>query len=343
MRLITGGNMDVNLNKDVVLTELQAKEKTIVEMRQEIKILKEQIAWFKKQVHDRSSEKIKDEPNAKQGQLFNEVEAIATDSPTEDESVTVPEHQRKKKGRKKIPKDLPRVDIYHDLPDDKKFCGKDGSPLKRISEVVSEQLDYVPAKMRVLRHIRYKYVCSGCDAAPTTAPKPPVLLPKSNASASLLAHIATAKYVDGLPLYRQERQFERLGIELDRSLMARSMIKIGQEHLQPLVNLLNDASISSSLIHMDETRIQVLRGDKDPSADHWVWVRVSGPPKRRVVLFDYDPSRATSVPRRLLCGFADALVTDGYKPYETVAQENKLAHGGCCTREHKGPRSPQIP
>ena len=183
--------------------------------------------------------------------------------------------------------------------------------------------------MRVLRHIRYKYVCGSCDAAPTTAPKPPVLLPKSNASASLLAHIATAKYVDGLPLYRQERQFERLGIEIDRSVMARWMIKIGQEHLQPLVNLLNDESISSSLIHMDETRIQVLRSDKSPSADHWVWVRVSGPPKRRTVLFDYDPSRATHVPRRLLEGFTGKLVTDGHKPYEKVARESGLIHAGC--------------
>ena len=97
--------------------------------------------------------------------------------------------------------------------------------------------------MRVLRHIRYKYVCSHCDTPPITASKPPVLLPKSNASASLLAHITTAKYVDGLPLYRQERQFERLGLSLNRSLMAKWMIKIGDHHIQPLINLLNDESL----------------------------------------------------------------------------------------------------
>ena len=111
--------------------------------------------------------------------------------------------------------------------------------------------------------------------------------------------------------------------------MAKWMIKIGEVHLRPLINLLNDASRSSSLIHMDETRRQVLRTEKDPSADHWVWVRVSGPPKQRVVLFDYDPSRGTSVPRRLLDGFTGTLVTDGYKPYETVAKEKQLTHAGC--------------
>ena len=96
--------MEGNINKDVVLSALQTQEKTIVELRQEVQILKEQIAWFRKQVHDRSSEKTKDDPNAKQGQLFNEVESIATHNPTDDESVTVPEHKRKKKGRKKSPR-----------------------------------------------------------------------------------------------------------------------------------------------------------------------------------------------------------------------------------------------
>jgi len=329
--MLTDPNIVVEKAQDhhALFAALKEQKTTNASLLQENKILKEQVAWFKKQIHDRSSEKSKDEPNAQQGQLFNEIESIAENAPTDDEKITIPAHARKKKGRKKIPQDLPRIDVIYDLPDDQKTCSQDGHPLKRISEVTSEQLDYVPAKMRVLRHIRYKYVCSHCDTPPITASKPPVLLPKSNASASLLAHITTAKYVDGLPLYRQERQFERLGLSLNRSLMAKWMIRIGDHHIQPLINLLNDESRSSKLIHMDETRIQVLRSNKDPSADHWVWVRASGPPKQRVVLFDYDPSRATTVPRRLLDGFNGILVTDGYKPYDSVAREKQLTHAGC--------------
>ena len=214
---IAAQNKVAPVEKNALLAALREEQATSHHLRQELQILKEQVAWFRKQVHDRSSEKIKDEPNAKQGQLFNEIESIAEHAPTDDDNVTIPEHARKKKGRKAISKDLPRVDVIHDLPDDQKTCSHDGQPLKRISEVISEQLDYVPAKMRVLRHIRYKYVCTVCDTPPVTAAKPAVLLPKSNASASLLAHITTSKYVDGLPLYRQERQFERMGLNLSRS------------------------------------------------------------------------------------------------------------------------------
>jgi len=111
--------------------------------------------------------------------------------------------------------------------------------------------------------------------------------------------------------------------------MAKWMIKIGEVHVQPIVNILNDECRNSKLLHMDETRIQVLKSHKDPSADHWVWVRRSSPPKKRVVLFDYDSPRGTDVPRRLLEGFEGIFVTDGYRPYDTVAKENGLTHAGC--------------
>jgi transposase len=161
------------------------------------------------------------------------------------------------------------------------------------------------------------------------APTPLALFPKSLATPALLAHIVTAKFVDGIPLYRQETQFARLGVTLGRATMAGWMIRLGGTHLVPLINLLNEQMLEQPLIHSDETRLQVLKSDKAPTAEHWMWVRAAGPPGRRIVLFDYDPSRGGSVPKRLLQGYEGILLSDGYEPYAIVAAELKLVHAGC--------------
>jgi transposase len=305
-------------------------KKSYADLQQHADFLKDQVAWLKKHLFARSSEKLtSDDINVLQGSLFNESENIADFHPTKEDSVTIPEHKRKKKGRKKISKDLPRVDVFHDLPDEEKICGKDGTPLTRIGEITSEQLDYVPAKLRVLRHVRYKYACKCCGSNLKTADKPATLLPKSMASPSLLAHITTAKYVDGLPLHRQEKQFSRLGIELGRSTMAQWMVKIGGEAVQPLINILNDECLNSPLMHLDETPLQVLKSHKSPSSDHWMWVRASAASEKNVILFDYDPSRSKAVPNRLLEGYEGIIVTDGYPAYGSVAEAKGLIHAGC--------------
>jgi transposase len=117
----------------------------------------------------------------------------------------------------KIPADLPRIEIVHDLAEADKFCNHDGTRLERIGEETAEQLDLIPTMLRVLKHIRYKYGCPCCRQGIKAAPVPAHILPKSKASPALLAHIVTVKYVDALPLYRQEAQFARLGEDLPRN------------------------------------------------------------------------------------------------------------------------------
>ncbi|MCZ8132854.1 MAG: transposase [Steroidobacteraceae bacterium] len=127
--------------------------------------------------------------------------------------------------------------------------------------------------------------------------------------------IVTAKFADGLPLYRQESQFARLGIALSRATMAGWMIRLGRESVVPLVNLLNDVCLEQAVVHCDETRLQVLSSERAPTAQHWIWVRAAGPPGRRVVLYDYEPSRGAEVPKRLFEGYAGTVVTDGLEAY----------------------------
>lgn len=296
---------------------------------QRIELLEEENRWLKTQLFARSSEKTPvEEHHPDQARLFNEAEALAQ-AESAPIRVTIPAHERGKGGRKKLSAALPRIEVVHDLPEDQKRCAADGTALKRIGEEISEQLDFKPAQVRVIRNIRPKYACPCCQGNVAIAPAPAQLLPKSLATPSLLAQITTAKFVDGTPLYRQEPQFARLGVPLGRATMAGWMIKLGSVYVVPIVNLLHELMLGDPLIHCDETRLQVLHSDKAPTADHWIWVRASGPPGRRIVLFNYDASRAGAVPRRLLEGYRGILLSDGYEAYEAVARTLKLTHAGC--------------
>jgi transposase len=174
-------------------------------LEQQVALLQEQLAWMKRRMFGRSSEKSAAEDiSPDQGWLFNEAEVLSTlPAP---ETLTIAAHERKRGGRKKLAADLPRVEVIHDLPESEKVCERDGTALERIGEECSEQLDYQPAKVRVIRHVRPKYACPCCRQGVKLAPVPVQLLRKSLASPALLAHIVTAKYVDGLPLHRQEAQ-----------------------------------------------------------------------------------------------------------------------------------------
>jgi transposase len=311
-------------------SDIEALRAQLAAREERLGLLEEENRWLKGQLFGRSTEQTPvEERNPDQAWLFNEAEALAQAAERAPLSVTIPAHERGKGGRKKLSAALPRVDVVHDLPDEQKVCAADGAQLTRIGEEISEQLDYQPAKVRVIRNIRPKYACPCCQIGVAIAPVPAQLLPKSLATPSLLAHITTAKFVDGTPLYRQESQFARLGVPLGRATMAGWMIKLGGTHVVPMVNLLHELMLEDPLIHCDETRLQVLKSDKAPTADHWIWVRASGPPGRRIVLFNYDASRAGAVPKRLLDGYQGILLTDGYEAYESVAQALQLTHAGC--------------
>jgi transposase len=306
--------------------QLDEKSSLIDAQAEELRTLREYIRLLKHQRFGRKSE----QANDAQIWLFNEAEATVPEAdPGEeaDDSVFVEGHTRKKRGRKPLPDWIPRVEILHDLPDEEKVCGEDGTALERIGEEVSEQLEFIPAKLRVLRHVRPKYACPTCRTGIHTAPLPPQPIPKSLASPTLLAHVAVSKYADGLPLYRQETMFQRLGIDLPRSSLAHWMVKTG-ELVQPLVNLLRDDLLASGFVQCDETRYQVLKEPgKAATSQSYLWVQLA--PEPGVVLYDYDASRSAEVPKRLLAGFEGFLQTDGYEGYGAIGQEPGITHVGC--------------
>jgi transposase len=338
-----------------VLKKLVSEKSALVrEMELRIAVLEEELRLARHKRFGASSEKA--DPD--QLGLFNEAEATVQMAPEATVDVTVPEHRRKKPGRKPLPAHLPRIRIEHDIAEAEKPCPCGSGRLRRrIGEVVTEQQDIVPPQPRVLQHVRFKYgPCGICDGvfpeqplasdsvpAATTAqliavarpravilaPLPPQPIPKSNASARLLASIAAMKFVDGLPLYRIESVLARSGLDVPRATSAAWMIRLGQL-IVPLINLMNEVQLGYDVLQMDETSVQVLKEDGRPAqSQSRMWVRRGGPAGKTVILFDYDPSRAGIVAARLLEGFKGYLQTDGYEAYAKVAACEGLVHVAC--------------
>lgn len=307
---------------------LEDNKKILIEKENEIAHLREVIAYLRRKKFVRSSEKI----DEKERGTFNETEDILakkddidetqnSDDDTEKEEITYT--RKKNRGKRgKIDESLPRTKIVIDLPDEEKFCSLHGNPLKEIGEEITEQVIVIPAKIEVLQFVRKKYSrCSCCGGGVQMAPLPPSILPKTMASPSLLSQIIISKYSDALPLYRQENIFSRLGIDLPRQTMARWLIHLCPQ-LIPLYNLLQDRLLARNYLQMDETTTQVLKEDgKKATSKSYMWVRFA-PGSEPIVLYDYSPTRAGSVPEALLVGFKGYLQTDGYDGYAPVCDKN---------------------
>ena len=147
---------------------------------------------------------------------FDEAEAVTPEElPQEDNTITVT-YTRSKPKRRTLPADLPREVIEHDIPEQDKQCAC-GCMKQRIGEEVTEQLEIIPAVLKVIAHVRPKYACNRCDERVNIAPMPKLFLPKSMATPSLVAHTLISKYQDHLPLYRQEKIWQRMGVEMPRN------------------------------------------------------------------------------------------------------------------------------
>lgn len=274
----------------------------------------------------------KSEKNSHETQLSLLDEAVPPNNIDEiieaDETISIPAHQRKKPGRKPLPKDLPRVQKYYDLDESEKICDC-GCVLSKIGEEKSEQLDIIPAKIQVIEHIKLKYACKACEGNVKAAKAPKQPISKSIASPGLLAHIIVSKYKDHLPLYRQESMLNRLGIDIPRNTLAHWMIKSSQL-LEPLYKLGQHVITTGDIAYADETRLQVLKEkDRTAEAQSFMWTFIGGPVDKRFVLYHYNPSRAHTVIEDILDDFTGWLHCDGFSAYDTYAHDRDVKLIGC--------------
>ena len=244
--------------------------------------------------------------------------------PAEKVNITY-ERTKKKPGRKELIPDLPVVVVEHRLPEGELGCGRCDGLKHKMSEIVRYELEFRPAKARMIKHVYYVYGCRGCEREGTevpivVAPGPKALIPKSFASPSSVAYVMTMKYVDGLPLYRQEKHLERMGVTLGRSVLSNWMLK-GADYLEVLYGTMKQMLLEREVLAADETTVQVLKEpDRPAEAKSYMWLyRTGGGSDPPIVLFDYQTSRSSDHPKKFLKGFRGHLHVDGYQGYEGIA------------------------
>lgn len=305
--------------------QLKSQSSTLKQRDAYIDILEELLRLKRLQQFAASSEKL-----AHQIHLFDEteleaeIEALRDQLPEDLQETDAPQTARKRRQRG-FSASLSRERIELALSDDEKAGAS-----KTFFTKVKEELLFIPAQLKVLEYWQEKAVFGeNGEERIVAAQRPAHPLGKCIASTSLLAHIITAKYADGLPLYRQEQMLKRLGHEVSRTSMAHWIVRL-EEVFRPLINLMREVQNSSDYLQADETRIQVLKEDgKTAQADKWMWLTRGGPPGQPSVLFAYDPSRAGSVPVRLLDDFTGILQADGYSGYGQVCRANEITRIGC--------------
>ncbi len=327
--------MDVHALPDdpaILKGVIAEKNQIIVDNLQTITALEERVRLFQAMLYGAKSEKRRPEPVQQQLSLFDEAEIEV--SPEVQGIVQVPAHERRKRGRRPLPADLPRVEIVHDLPEAEKTCAC-GCELTRIGEEVSEKLDIVPAKIQVIRHIRIKYACRGCEGvesdggAVKLAPLPPQVIPQGIVTPGLLASILVAKFCDALPFYRQEAGFARLGVEVSRATLCNWALLAGRA-IGPLVELLLGEIRSGPALGLDETPVQVMREPgRANTTDSYMWVLRGGPPGKPGVFFHYAPTRSGEVARELVGPFQGWVQVDGYAGYDALVEQPGVRLQGC--------------
>lgn len=346
--------VDENTPLEVVRAMLLAAQRAMLASLEKEVLLENENALLKQKLFGKSSEKRRSpkEPSpALMPQVFDEAEDGAStidetgdgdintangvfDDTTasirqcaslqEDESLT----QKPKKGRQPLPDHFPRENVIHDLPDNKKTCIC-GYQLSKIGEEVSERLEVIPAQLKVLRHIRYKYACRSCEEGVKIAPPPLQAIPKGIPTAGLLSHVCVAKFDDHLPLYRQSEIWDRMGVTLSRATLSSWVLKVG-ELLGPLIPYLRSHMIQTGYVRADESPTQVLREPgRPPTAQSYMWLYMTGNHEQTAIVYEYQETRKGDHAATFLKGFKGTLQTDGYSGYLSVTASDDVIAVGC--------------
>jgi len=329
----------VPLSPDQLPDDPQALKQIIAAMAQdaiaaqaEIAKLRFQLARYRRAEFGRSSEKLAHE--AEQLELAiealeaDQAELLATASPS---VATVIESavEAQKPARRPLPEQLPREDVLHAAPC---TCPTCGGRLRRIGEDITETLDYVPGRFKVIRHIREKLSCRSCDNV-IAAPAPDHAIARGRAGAGLLAHIVVSKYDDHLPLYRQAEIFARQGINLETSTLS-GWVGATSAALAPLIDALAADVMASDTLHVDDTPVPVLAPGtgKTKTGRLWTYVRDERPfagTRPPAALFFYSPDRKGEHPQAHLKEFRGTIHADGYAGFNELFASDRIFEAAC--------------
>lgn len=321
-----------------ILEETILKQKAeIDELKRKLEHMNEVFANAQRARFGQSSEQKNYVLGKDQLSLFNEAESSQDHKAEEPkpETIFVEAHERKKKrSQAEMMKHLPEEEVLLEIPEEQRLCSKCGGKMKPIGKkFLRHEMQIIPKQIKLLAYYAVTYACDSCEKdtgfAHIVSVKPPVpLLKHSLASPSTVAYIMTQKYVDGLPLARQEKIWAREGVSLSRATMANWVIQCSEVWLKPLYRHMKQELLTHCVIHADETVVQVLKEDGKPAtSESRMWLYASAALLRHQVrLFEYQPDRSGKRPESFLRGFTGCLVTDGYAGYNQV---QKVTHCGC--------------
>ena len=316
--------------------ELENQRKIVSEQGRELLSRSEQIEHLKlvieklrRAMFGKKSEKIVVQLEQLELQL-EELESAQAEMEAAVEAVAPAAQVKPRSPRKPLPEHLPREVVTH-LPQGD-CCSGCGGALRKFGEDVSEQLEYIPESFKVIRHIRPKFVCSGCDRV-VEAPAPSRPIERGLAGPGLLAHVLVSKFGDHLPLYRQSEIYARQGVEIERSTLA-GWVGAASELLTPLLDALQKHVLGGAKLHADDTPIPVLApgNGKTKTGRLWTYVRddrPAGEDTAPAVWFAYSADRKGEHPRQHLKHFKGALQADAYAGFHHLYGHGAIYEVAC--------------
>jgi len=314
---------------------IRSQDEQLCSHAAEIERLKLLIVRLQRMQFGRKSEKLQHEIQQLELQLDDLQESAAGNRQRAERTLpaavaTVFASATRKPARGPLPDHLPRQTETH--PPKEHLCPECGGGLRKLGEDVSEMLEYVPARFKVIRHVRPKLSCTKCDViVQAAAPSRPI--ERGLAGPGLLAHVLVSKYADHQPLYRQAEIYAREGVELERSTLA-DWVGASAELLAPLNDALRQHVMSASKLHADDTPVPVLAPGtgKTKLGRLWAYVRddrPAGDPAAPAVWFAYSPDRKGEHPHRHLTTFAGTLQADGYAGFNRLYDSGRIREAAC--------------
>ncbi|HZB87880.1 MAG TPA: IS66 family transposase [Terracidiphilus sp.] len=314
---------------DALRLQLTEQGKELHSRDQQIEHLKLLVEKLRHRLFGQKSEKIV----AQLEQLELELEELETEqaaAETVADAVVPQAEPVSRPGRKPLPDHLPREVVTHEFHSD--CCAECGCALRQFGEDVSEQIEYIPESFKVIRHVRPKFACTGCDRV-VEAPAPSRPIERGLAGPGLLAHVIVSKFADHLPLYRQSEIYARQGVEISRSTLA-GWVGASTELLSPLLDALGRYVLGGTKLHADDTPIPVLApgNGKTKTGRLWTYVRddrPAGEATAPAVWFAYSEDRKGEHPRRHLKNFRGALQADAYAGFHHLYGDGAIYEAAC--------------
>ena len=327
-----------SLDRETLTKLFLSQQEQLGNIDHTLQLVLEQMADLKRHRFGRSSEKHEAEDQISfmevDGKIvfFNESEAVAAEESTEEPEGVSRTRPKKKQGKREEDLDgIPVVVVEHSMTDEEledKF-GKEG--WKQLPDEVYRRYSFTPAKIEVEEHHVKVYAGKETEEV-IKAPHPQTLLRGSLVSPSLEAAVMNAKYVNAVPLYRQEQEFERYGLHISRQNLANWTIQCADRYLAVLYDYLHEKLYGYHVLQADETPVLVNKDGRPAGSKSYMWVYRTGRmyTECQIVLYEYQRTRNASHPREFLKDFSGICVTDGYQVYHTIEEEREdLKIAGC--------------